>query len=151
MTWPQRTGIPKKFAEKIGVDTKDARKLFPRVFGEGEEKINEEPMLPPIKNEEGPDFYEKPSDPVLIAEEELVRMALHGRFVKEIIPALSDDFYKNLCLKLARNSQANAGMTTGMDEREIDFLKQQRGYNPEYSSPEECVKAHRLLVVKKRT
>ncbi len=139
----------KKFAEKIGVDTKDARKLFPRVFGEGEEKINEEPMLPPIKNEEGPDFYEKPSDPVLIAEEELVRMALHGRFVKEIIPALSDDFYKNLCLKLARNSQANAGMTTGMDEREIDFLKQQRGYNPEYSSPEECVKVHRLLVVKK--
>lgn len=139
----------KKFAEKIGVDTKDARKLFPRVFGEGEEKINEEPMLPPIKNEEGPDFYEKPSDPVLIAEEELVRMALHGRFVKEIIPALSNDFYKNLCLKLARNSQVGASMTTSMDGREIDFLKQQRGYNPEYSSPEECVKAHRLLVVKK--
>jgi DNA primase len=138
----------KKFAEKIGVDTKDARKLFPKVFGEGELDINEEPMLSK-EEKKGPDFYEKPTDPVLIAEEELVRMALHGRFVKEIIPALSDDFYKNLCLKLARNSQANAGMTTGMNEREIDFLKQQRGYNPEYSSPEECVKAHRLLVVKK--
>lgn len=138
----------KKFAEKIGVDTKDARKLFPRVFGEGEEKINEEPMLPK-EEKKGPDFYEKPTDPVLIVEEELVRMALHERFVREIIPALSDDFYKNLCLKLARNSQVGAGMTTGMDGREIDFLKQQRGYNPKYSSPEECVKEHRLLVVKK--
>lgn len=138
----------KKFAEKIGVDTKDARKLFPKVFGEGELDINEEPMLPKEEKKD-PDFYEKPTDPVLIVEEELVRMALHERFVREIIPALSDDFYKNLCLKLARNSQANAGMTTGMDGREIDFLKQQRGYNPKYSSPEECVKEHRLLVVKK--
>lgn len=138
----------KKFAEKIGVDTKDARKLFPKVFGEGELDINEEPMLPK-EEKKGPDFYEKPTDPVLIVEEELVRMALHERFVREIIPALSNDFYKNLCLKLARNSQVGAGMTTGMDGREIDFLKQQRGYNPKYSSPEECVKAHRLLVVKK--
>jgi DNA primase (bacterial type) len=138
----------KKFAEKIGVDTKDARKLFPKVFGEGELDINEEPMLPKEKKK-GPDFYEKPTDPVLIVEEELVRMALHERFVREIIPALSNDFYKNLCLKLARNSQVGAGMTTGMDGREIDFLKQQRGYNPKYSSPEECVKEHRLLVVKK--
>lgn len=139
----------KKFAEKIGVDAKDARKLFPKVFGEGEQDINEEPMLPKEGEKKGPDFYEKPSDPVLIAEEELVRMALHERFVKEIIPALSDDFYKKLCLKLARNSHAGAGMTTGMDEREIDFLKQQRGYNPKYSSSEECVKEHRLLVVRK--
>lgn len=138
----------KKFAEKIGVDTKDARKLFPKVFGEGELDINEEPMLSK-EEKKGPDFYEKPTDPVLIVEEELVRMALHERFVREIIPALSDDFYKNLCLKLARNSQVGAGMTTGMDGREIDFLKQQRGYNPKYSSPEECVKAHRLLVIKK--
>ena len=138
----------KKFAEKIGVDTKDARKLFPKVFGEGELDINEEPMLPK-EEKKGPDFYEKPTDPVLIVEEELVRMALHERFVREIIPTLSDDFYKNLCLKLARNSQVGAGMTTGMDGREIDFLKQQRGYNPKYSSPEECVKEHRLLVVKK--
>lgn len=138
----------KKFAEKIGVDTKDARKLFPKVFGEGELDINEEPMLPK-EEKKGPDFYEKPTDPVLIVEEELVRMALHERFVREIIPALSNDFYKNLCLKLARNSQVGTGMTTGMDGREIDFLKQQRGYNPKYSSPEECVKAHRLLVVKK--
>lgn len=138
----------KKFAEKIGVDTKDARKLFPKVFGEGELDINEEPMLPK-EEKKGPDFYEKPTDPVLIVEEELVRMALHERFVREIIPALSNDFYKNLCLKLVRNSQVGAGMTTGMDGREIDFLKQQRGYNPKYSSPEECVKEHRLLVVKK--
>ena len=40
-------------------------------------------------------------------------------------------------------------MTTGMDNREIDFLKQQKSYNPKYTSPEECVKVHRLLVVKK--
>ena len=139
----------KKFAEKSEVAEKDARKLFPKVFGEGELAVDEALFLLDVE-EKIETKYESPNDPVLVAEEELVRMSLRHRFTKDILSNLSEPFYQEICNKVARNIQEQAGIGTGMNKKEMDFLAGQKEYKPKYSSPEECIKEHRLLVVKKQ-
>ena len=135
----------RKFSEKM--DMEDASVIFPRIFGKGEEKINELGLVRKEEKEIKEISYDK-SDRAVALEEELFRTALRADSVKEISTGLHDEFFKGLAQKLIRNREEGINIVSGLTKGEISFIAGQKGFESKKEIGE-LVKEHRTAVVKK--
>lgn len=135
----------RKFSEKMGME--DASVIFPKIFGKGEEKINELGLVKKEEKEEKEIGYDR-TDRAVALEEELFRTALRTDSVKKISAGLHDEFFRGLAEKLTRNREEGISIASGLTKGEIAFIAGQKGFESRKEIGE-LVREHRTAVVKK--
>ena len=98
-----------------------------KIFGKGEEDINELGLVKKEEKEAREISYDR-NDIAVALEEELFRTALRTDSVKEISEGLHDEFFKALAEKLIRNRDEGINIVSGLTKGEISFIAGQKEF-----------------------